>query len=500
MISFPFLQRLPHLWGGRLGRSPTGLPLQRPGLSELAQLPETDLPLLVREDAVAMKYLRLLGTLDWSHFPAQADQRIWYDFPAVPLSAFAAACLVKLDQRQVYMSNLRTYLAEHPALLWILGFPLAACDRFSWGFDPQTSLPTERHFCRLLWQLPNSALQFLLDETVRLIQEELRSVVPGFGECISLDTKHILAWCQENNPKAYLDGPRYDKTQQPKGDPDCKLGCKRKHNQVRGQAAIERIPTPHANPIPAEKVSVGEYYWGYASGVVATRVADWGEFVLAELTQTFDHSDVSYFFPLMSEVERRLGFRPKFGALDAAYDAFYVYEYFHPAGGFAAVPLVEKGKTAHRTFDDQGLPLCAAHLAMPLKMTYLDRTTAILPYERGQYACPLLFPQPTGKPCPVSDPHWAKGGCTTTLATSIGARLRHQLDRTAEAYKQVYRQRTATERVNSQAKEFGIERPKLRNQASIRNTNTLIYVLINLHALQRIRQRKAERLESQKTA
>jgi len=40
---------------------------------------------------------------------------------------------------------------------------------------------------------------------------------------------------------------------------------------------------------------------------------------------------------------------------------------------------------------------------------------------------------------------------------------------------------------------FGIERPKLRNRASTTNQNTLTYILINLHALQRVRQRIAER-------
>ena len=30
---------------------------------------------------------------------------------------------------------------------------------------------------------------------------------------------------------------------------------------------------------------MGEYYWGYGSGVVAIKVPDWGEFILAELTQ-----------------------------------------------------------------------------------------------------------------------------------------------------------------------------------------------------------------------
>ena len=79
------------------------------------------------------------------------------------------------------------------------------------------------------------------------------------------------------------------------------------------------------------------------------------------------------------------------------------------------------------------------------------------------------------------------------MAASIGARLRYQLDRESDLYKEVYRQRTATERVNSQAVELGIERPKLRNGVSIANHNTLTYVLINLHALKRIRQRLAKR-------
>lgn len=498
MSIFSFLHAFPKTLGGRRGERIAPLPLQRPGLRELASLPVAKLPLQVRESDVAMHYLRLLGDLDWPNFPIQADQRLCCEQPALPLSSFAAACLVKLDQRKVYMSNLRTYLVQNPALQWVLGFPLVAAPQYSWGFDPN-ALPTERHFCRLLREMPNTALQFLLDETVRLIRAELRSEVPNFGECVALDTKHIIAWVKENNPKAYLEEKRFDKHQQPGGDPDCKLGCKRKKNQGKGQAVAEGVTTPRTNPVPAGQVSLGEYYWGYGSGVVATKVDEWGEFVLAELTQPFDHADVSYFFPLMTVTERRLGFRPKYGALDAAYDAFYVYEYFHTAGGFAAVPLVEKGKTMHRRFDPQGLPLCAAGLAMPLKQVYRDRTTAIIEYERGQYACPFFFPQPTHQPCPCHDEHWAKGGCLTTIAISVGARIRHQLDRESAAYHDVYRQRTATERINSQAKELGIERPKLRNGDSIRNLNTLTYVLINLYALQRVRQRKAERLEGQKT-
>lgn len=75
------------------------------------------------------------------------------------------------------------------------------------------------------------------------------------------------------------------------------------------------------------------------------------------------------------------------------------------------------------------------------------------------------------------------------MPISIGARLRYTLDRNSQAYKDVYRQRTAVERINSQAVALGIERPHVRNGHAVANLNTLIYLLINLRCLQRIRQR-----------
>jgi hypothetical protein len=434
-----------------------------------------------------MRYLHLLGALDWTHFPERDLEAGWGVSP-VPYAAFTAACLVKLDQQRVYMSSLLDYLRDHPPLVWLLGFPLVPDRRSPYGFDVEASLPTSRHLTRMLRDIPNRCFQSLLDETVRLLMSELHGIVPDLGQTISLDTKHIIAWVKENNPKAYVKD-RYDKDHQPAGDPDCKLGCKRKRNQ---RAAHEPPPdTPRADAVPANIIQVGEYYWGYGSGVVATKVPNWGEFVLAELTQPFDCGDVTYFHPLMADTERRLGFRPKYGALDAAFDAFYVYEYFHQAGGFAAVPLVTKAGSK-RSFSPEGLPLCEAGLPMPLKFTFISRTTSLVEHEKGRYVCPLRFPELTAEACPINHARWSKGGCATSIATSPGARVRHQLDRDSDAYKLVYNQRTATERVNAQAVELGIERPKLRNGAAIANLNTLIYVLINLRALHRVRQLKAD--------
>ena len=74
---------------------------------------------------------------------------------------------------------------------------------------------------------------------------------------------------------------------------------------------------------------------------------------------------------------------------------------------------------------------------------------------------------------------------------SPAAKLRYQIDREDVTYKRIYKQRTATERINSQAVDLGIERPHLRNGKAIANQNTLIYLLINLRLLQRILRRQA---------
>ena len=454
----------------------------------LARAPDR-LPRFVRDSPVAMRYLNLLAPLDWPNFP-ERDLHCYRFCPPIPYAPFVAAYLVKLQEQKPYLTKLREYLVEHPPLIWVLGFPLVPCKSTPWGFNPDASLPSARHFTRMLRQMPNAKGQFLLDDTVQLLQSELQSVCKGFGQVTSLDTKHILAWVKENNPKAYV-SDRYDKTRTLSGDPDCRLGCKRKRNQ--GKDPPPDPATPYANPQPASGTPVSEYYWGYASGVVVTKVPDWGEFVLAELTQPFDAPDVSYFLPLMTDTERRLGFRPRYGTFDAAFDAFYVYAHFHREGhpwqyAFAAVPWAKRGPK--REFNADGLPLCKAGLPMPLKSTFMNRTSFV-PHERGRYGCPLQFPELTADACPIDDTHWGKGGCTTTMATSIGARLRFQIDRKSQLYKTLYNQRSATERINSQAKALGIERPYLRNRQAITNQNTLIYVLINLKALHRIREKKA---------
>ncbi len=434
-------------------------------------LPNKQQPRYVRRCKVTKHVKKQLEMLDWDSLPKTlGKERTGY--PTIPLCAYIGAFLVKIEFQLNTFGQLHRFLRNNPALMWALGFPLSVGESGWIGQQTPCLLPLQRHFSRKLSDLPNDLLQNLLAGQVKSLQNQLG---PSFGEVVSIDTKHILAWVKENNPKAFIKEGRFDKTAQPLGDPDCKLGCKRRSNQT---------PLNEGEPA-SRKASIGEFFWGYASGAVVTKVPEVGEFVLAELTQTFDFGDTTYFLPLMAQVETRLGRRPTFGTADAAFDAFYVYDYFHneATGGFAAVPL--RHMKTSRTFDENGVPLCDANLPMFLKGTFTNRTS-LVQHKRGRFACPLLEPEPTAVACPIAHKKWADGGCKRVMPTAAGARIRYQLDRESEEFKAIYAQRTAVERIFSQAVALGIERPKLRNRSAISNFNTLVYITINLRAMRQI--------------
>jgi hypothetical protein len=443
------------------------------------------LPAGAQDCPTVIRHLDLLGPLDWGRFPDRDLEQHWCQ-PQIPYAALAAAELIRLEQGLRSMGDLHLFLREHPGFIPLLGFNLVPAPNHPLHFNPLVSLPTVRHLTQMLRDMPNAAPRFLLADSVRLILTELAARQVAAPQCACLDTKHILGWVKENNPKAYV-RERFNKARQPVGDPDCRLGCKRRRNQAPPDG------TPTHNSVPAAGRKVGEFYWGYASGTVVAKVPDLGEFVIAELTQPFDQADQTYFFPLMQQVEERFGYRPLFGALDAAFDAWYVYAYFYrdpdPSHGMAAVPFVAKGgyQVNGRPFASDGQPLCRAGLPMRLRQIFIDRTTCLIEHERGQYVCPLADGIHKRVRCPVRARQASHGGCTAMMPTSVGARLRYQLDRQSELYKSIYRQRTADERINSQALALGIERPHLRNGAAIANRNTLIYTLINLRFLQRLR-------------
>jgi hypothetical protein len=455
--------------------------------------PHLPLPAWVENDPLVQHYRALIGDLPWQHFPERPTDRNWPGPSPVARAPFVAAFLLKLHEGKRFMSDLRDFLLKHPALVYWLGFKRVLDPSAPHGFDVAHTVPDRRQLSRVLRTLPNDALQFLLTATVQALKASLPPNQQAlFGDTIAGDTQALLAWVKENNPKQYIKEGRLDKERQPKGDKDCKLGLKHRRNRAPADADGGEVATPTSDAKPASSLQVGvDIFWGYASGVVATRLPDGTEVVLAERTRPFNESDVSYFFPLMQQLEARLGRKPRFGAWDCAYDAHYVYDYFDAAGGFAAVPLNPGPRGHGRRFAQDGTPLCAAELPMTLQFTYKHRVD-LIEHTREKFRCPLLYPSATAQCCPIADAHWDKGGCTSTIAQGRGSRIRHTLDRESETYKELYAKRTIVERINSQAEALDILRPKLRNGKAIANRNTLTYVLINLRALQRLHQAAQE--------
>ena len=227
-----------------LGRP--ALPPKHPDLHTLwpqaSRLPALITAISAQPCATWSCWVRSTGT----QFPERDLQRNWGQ-TTIPYAAFAAACLVKLEDTRHSMGDLRTFLVDQPLLIWLLGFPLAPAPQQPYGFDAQASLPTERHFTRLLRTMPNAVLQFLLADSVRLILAELTVRALPAPQCISLDTKHIIAWVKENNPKQYVED-RFDKSQ---------AAQRRSRLSVRLQAPPQRSRRrrPHSQrrprPIPS---------------------------------------------------------------------------------------------------------------------------------------------------------------------------------------------------------------------------------------------------------
>jgi hypothetical protein len=411
---------------------------------------QSTLARLLDYDPLVQDYQAFFALLDWPLVEQWQAQRARRGRPPHPVSAYLKALLIRIREGLASTTQLRRFLLKHPLLVIELGFVLVLDRSQPYGFAVEQTLPCDYWLREQLRRLDQELLHALLRATVAALQAE----IPGLGEVVAFDVKHIYAWVKENNSRVYVK-ERYKPDQHLAGDPDCKLGVKRSTKEVK------------------------EYLWGYGSGVAAATDPVYGDVVLAEYTLPFNVADVTYYRPLYQRTVLALGFYPTHVTADAAFDFCYVYETVAHRQGIAAIPLNSHG---HQEVlrDPDGAPHCSRGLRMTPTYQF-EHTNG---YRAQRFRCPFLFPQPTGATCQhaqfakgkgcVKDPNWEKGGLMRAL-----------LDRDSPLYHAVYTQRTCCERINSQAQALGIERPKVRNGHSVANLNTLIYLIINVQALQK---------------
>jgi hypothetical protein len=427
------------------------------------------LALLLSHDPVVQRYRRFFALFDWSVVPPRSADRAWPGPQPHPQTAYIKVLLVKLCEGYSSITQLRRFLVEHPLLVLELGFLPVLDESLPYGFAIGRTVPGDRWLRHQQQTLDPALLHALLAATVQALLAE----IPGLGEVIAIDVKHIYAWVKENNPRESM-RDRFCKDQQPKGDPDCRVGVKRSTNQEQPDGSTK------------EKK---EYLWGYGTGVVAATTPDYGDVVLAEWTQPFNENDVTYALPLYYQTVHTLGFFPTHLTADAAFDAWYLYQRGALHGGIAAIPL---NQHAHPVFvrDADGVPRCPKALRMVPTYAFAHTNG----YRAQRFRCPLLYPSPSGQNCDHAQ--FTKGrGCVKDINVELGGLMRVTLDRSAPLYRLLYNQRTSCERINSQSQALGIERPKVRNGRSVANLNTLTYLIINAKALAKAQSINAQLLQ-----
>ncbi len=416
---------------------------------------------MLDHDPLVQRYRAFFALFDWTVVPEPALDPSRPGKRPHPQSASIKALLLKLEEGFATCTRLRRFLLEHPLLVLTLGFRPVLDISQPYGFDIERTVPTARWLREQQRTLQQSVLHALLFAFVQALREE----IPGLGEGVAFDVTHISAWVRENNPRVSVQGT-FDVTSIPKGDPDCRLGVKKSSNQVQPDGTTK------------EKK---ESLFGYGSGIATWTDPIYGDIVLAEDTQTFNEGDITSFVPLSIRTVGTLGFFPTHITADAAFDAWYVYQTMVHRGGIAAIPLNQHSKVPFGRLAD-GTPRCP--IGLPMHPTKQFHHT--YGYRAQRFHCPLLFPKKTGETCPHTQ--FAKGkGCVKDVNWEAGGIQRVTLDRESPLSKSVYRQRTSTERGNSQSKAAGLERPKVRTICSVRTLNTLTYLLLDAHALQRAR-------------
>jgi hypothetical protein len=410
----------------------------------------------VEHDPIVLHYRQIFHVFDFSILP-EAKAKAKKGPVGNSLEVYAKVFLVMVEEKIKSSEELRRFLLKHPALVIFLGFKLKGISPdLPFGFDIEKTVPSARHLRRKLQETQNSHLKLLLYDTIHNLQK--LELLNGIA---AMDTKEIMAYVKENNPKQYVKN-RFKKDNIPPGDATCALGAKPSSNKDKNGKKKPR------------------YFWGYKSGAIFSQT-EYGLACLSENTSPANKADVKFFFPLLLPLVL-LGIDVKVFLADAAFDAWYVYAAIDILDAKAYIPINTRGHDIQKMeFGPNGRPVCQKGVEMDNGGKWFDKQKG---YHRLKATCALVNPK-TGKRkkkhgninCEILDSK--PKGCSRVINLDDPDNLRFAIDRQSREFKGVYKQRTQAERGFSILKSYGIETPIQRNINSVSNLATLAYCLMN---------------------
>jgi hypothetical protein len=141
-------------------------------------------------DPIVQRYRARFALFDWSGI--DPPRKRGPGAPAHPKSTYLKAALVRISEHHLSTPRWRAYLLDHPFLVLELGFRPYLDLSQPYGFDVAKTVPSVRHLNNMLRALDPRLLANLFAQSVQALQAE----IPGLGEVVAYDVKHIYASAQ----------------------------------------------------------------------------------------------------------------------------------------------------------------------------------------------------------------------------------------------------------------------------------------------------------------
>ena len=389
----------------------------------------------------------------FQHLPVLAEPRR-LGRPRVSRNALLRAFIYRALRRMSSLTDLVQALHEMPALAEAV------------GFDPLRPLPPLERFSAFLRTTDNGLLQAVRLELLKnLLAEKILT-----GRSVALDSCPIASPVRENNLKTAV-RDRFNKERFPKADPTARLG----------------VLTSYVSP-PSRKTI---FFWGYRNHIVVDTES---ELPLWERTEPAHRKDGPLAIPLLESLLAVLPLPIEVVGADSSYDseAFlrFIIDHLHAQPVIAANPR----HGSNPDFEVKGpVVLCPAQLEMFRRGKMTPKRTGIT-YQ--QYSCPLHYNRTLQQRflvCPVAHPKFFKQkGCNYLLRQTPS--VRSQIPYGSDAFRRMYRARTAVKRVFSRLLAIAMQDLPTRGLNSARNLCTIAHLTVLLVALTAHRSGHSDRL------
>lgn len=373
--------------------------------------------------------------------------------PGYPKAALCSAFIVMKCEGFSQISDLCDYLENNRLIAHYC------------GFDITKSLPSYWTYARFLQKLDNDLLKQVMRGQV-LHLAELGIVDSSF---LGQDGTPVIANTCQNNPKAFRKN-KFCKENQPKADPDCRLGVHTASNQYNDKNF--------------------EFYWGYKNHILCDVMTGLPLFEMTTPANVLDHEVA---VDMLRKTDAFLPIRECYFIADAAFDVKAIYNTVRDEfEGECFIPINPRNTKNPKKLS-VGNPICEAGLAMHRDGKFSDQNRT-----RQKFCCP--FKRSASGACPCDHNNWHNGkknrGCTKYITLPDDYRL--CIDRQSLYFKSIYALRTECERYNSRFKSTGQERLWVRNQNSAANLNSIAHISLLAIALAAVITRKDASFRSRK--